>query len=529
LVLIEPVLNLLAIVGHLVFGLAVLSARTSSGVKQPLAALCFTHFGWSFASVMFSTTGDGFWHHLDVAVSVFLPALMFHLLLAFIGRRRELRAPLLFSYAACGVMSSSALLALFDARFAEWTHSLAWSAVFLVLTLPLACVTLGWLIAHGRAATLRLEKQRVVALEVALLLGVAVGFSDVWGDFLPGLPQVSLLGCFLSTAVIAACTLRLRLLDATYTPSAVAKLLATSLCFSGLSVLLLLERGMLTALYFVGITAPLAIVLVSGWEYSQRVSLQAERARYLSFLGRASAQMSHDLRNPLAALKGAVQFLEADLAPSEMSDRQRRYLALLGEQIERIQRAVERYDRVACVEARPRLQALTALIERVASMQVFVSSEVRVQLVTDTRVPEMWLDGELFIPALENVVQNALDASRPGSTVWLRTELLGDRVHVSVQDTGSGMDARQRERAIDEFYTTKARGSGLGLTLAKRVAEAHGGTLRIQSHPDQGTTVTFELPLPFEPSTGPEQQRPEGLAAGPDRDAHPDLVRAGRE
>lgn len=66
----EPVLNLLAIVGHLVFGLAVLSARTHSGVKQPLVALCFTHFGWSFASVAFRTTGNAPWHHLDVSISV---------------------------------------------------------------------------------------------------------------------------------------------------------------------------------------------------------------------------------------------------------------------------------------------------------------------------------------------------------------------------------------------------------------------------------------------------------------------------
>lgn len=522
-------LNLLAIVGHLVFGLAVLSARTSSGVKQPLAALCFTHFGWSFASLTFKTTGKASWHHLDVGISVFLPALMFHLLLAFIGRRRELRVPLLLSYVACGVLSLSALLGLVDARFAEWPHSSTWSAVFLALTLPLAGVTFGLLVAHGRAASLRLEKQRVAALKVALLLGVAVGLSDVWGDFLPGLPQGSLLGCFLSTAVIAACTLRLRLLDATYTPSAVARLVAAASAFCVASLLLLSLRGMPSALSFVGLTAPVAIALVGVWQYSQRASLQAQRARNLRFLGRASAQMSHDLRNPLAALKGAVQFLEADLEQPDTRDRQRRYLRLIGEQIERIQGALERYDRVARIDARPRLQALNALIERVAKMQAFVNGEVRVELVPDARVPELCIDDELLVPALENVVQNALDASNPGDTVWLRTELLGDRVHISVRDTGSGMDARQCERAADEFYTTKARGTGLGLTLAKRVVEAHGGALRIQSRPDQGTTVTFDLPLRFEPSASPEQQRPELLVARTERDAHANLVRVGRE
>lgn len=503
----EPVLNLLAIVGHLVFGLAVLSVRSNSSVKQPLAALCFTHFVWSFASLAYQTTGAEHWHCLDVGVSVFLPALMFHLLLAFIGRRRELRAALLASYLACALISASAFLGLVDERFAAWTRSNAWSAVFLALAVPLAFVTLRLLVAHGRASSLPLEKQRVAALEVALIIGVAVGLSDVWGDFLPGLPQLSLLGCFLSTAVVAACSLRLRLLDATYTPLAVAKLAATALVLGGTSVLLLTLRGALTALYFVGLTAPVAVAAVSIWQYSQRASTHAQRARNLSFLGRASAQMSHDLKNPLAALKGAVQFLEADLERPDSIERHRRYLKLIAEQVERIQRALERYERVARVEARPSRHSLNALVERVANMQAFVSGETRIELALDARLPPMFIDEELLLPALENVIQNALDASVHGGVVSLHTELLGDRVCLSVRDTGCGMDARQCERAADEFYTTKAHGSGLGLPLAKRVVEAHGGTLRIQSRPDQGTTVAFDLPLGFEPE-GERRSRP---------------------
>src|SRR5204862_3718166 len=100
--------------------------------------------------------------------------------------------------------------------------------------------------------------------------------------------------------------------------------------------------------------------------------------------------------------------------------------------------------------------------------------------------------------ALENLIQNAFE-SKPRGAVTLRTSL-GSAKHdrgvlLSVEDTGMGMNARTRDHALDDFYTTKATGSGLGLPFVRRVAEAHGGEATIRSEEGRGATVLLRFPI----------------------------------
>ena len=94
-------------------------------------------------------------------------------------------------------------------------------------------------------------------------------------------------------------------------------------------------------------------------------------------------------------------------------------------------------------------------------------------------------------------MQNAFEAMPDGGTLTVRTEQsdADDTVVVSVTDSGIGMDARQIEHAFDEFYTTKAHGTGLGLPFVRRVAEAHGGRATLTSGIGKGTTIRIELPV----------------------------------
>jgi signal transduction histidine kinase len=97
---------------------------------------------------------------------------------------------------------------------------------------------------------------------------------------------------------------------------------------------------------------------------------------------------------------------------------------------------------------------------------------------------------------LENLVRNAMEAMPDGGTVTVRTARSGaESVLLSVADTGCGMDARTRERAFDDFFTTKALGSGLGLAFVRRVVEAHGGRVSLESEQGRGTLVSVRLPV----------------------------------
>jgi signal transduction histidine kinase len=100
---------------------------------------------------------------------------------------------------------------------------------------------------------------------------------------------------------------------------------------------------------------------------------------------------------------------------------------------------------------------------------------------------------------LENLVRNAVEAMPDGGTVVVRTMRSGsgatDAVAFSVRDTGIGMDARTRERAFDDFFTTKPHGSGLGLAFTHRVVEAHRGQMSLESEQGRGTLVCVRLPV----------------------------------
>jgi len=167
----------------------------------------------------------------------------------------------------------------------------------------------------------------------------------------------------------------------------------------------------------------------------------------------------------------------------------------MADQVQRIQAALDGYQRIARVERQPSRVDLNLAVRRVLALQPFAAGQIRIETTLDPSLPPVLLDAELFAPALENVIQNAIEATPPLGSIVVSTSLFADRVRVTVEDSGAGMDARLVERAADEFFTTKSAGSGLGLPFAKRVVEAHGGQLRIDSRPGAGTKVTFDLPI----------------------------------
>ena len=95
-----------------------------------------------------------------------------------------------------------------------------------------------------------------------------------------------------------------------------------------------------------------------------------------------------------------------------------------------------------------------------------------------------------------NLIINAVEASEPGSSIELRTRRNGsDDVLVDIVDQGSGMDAETQRRLFEPFYTTKEKGTGLGMAIAKQIAELHSGDLMVTSRIGVGTTATLRLPL----------------------------------
>ncbi len=489
---------LIAAIGHLALALVSLARAGKSPLALPLALLAFDLFGWTFAVFCNHRFDSTTWRSLDVVFTSLTPAFVLHLVLVYVGKLRALRLVLRLVYAAFGALAISSSAALVSTSGSAWIESRAWAVVFLAGWIPTIAGEIWLLVRHLRAGDSD-EKARTRLMLAAALVGGAFASTDLWSDLGLPLPSLAPLGTLVSTCLVAVVALRLRLFDRNL--SGVTALYAGAVATAAILVYLTLFqglRGSLPALTF-GVSVVTLILTAIVREATRSFSTSRERVERLAVLGRFSAQMAHDLKNPLAALVGAVQLLDAD-APREGRNN-KEFHALILDQAERIRVIVETYDRLGRVEPVRTIVKVDQLVKRVTSLQEHgAKSDVKISLDLDASVPEYELDPDLVAGALENLVRNAFEAMPDGGSLVVRTrrEISSAgiaSVVVAVSDTGEGMDARHAERAFDDFYTTKTSGSGLGLAFVRRVALAHGGDAALQSKRGAGTTVEMRFPI----------------------------------
>jgi signal transduction histidine kinase len=475
-------------------GLAILAAArgAKSPVALPLAGLCLCLFGWNFMALAHDLSGDPLWRIIDVAISPFTTPLAVHFALVFVGERRRFRRVLWLAYGAFGALSLASLAALVSEAARGFAGSEAWAYVHLALTAPGVGFALYLLLGHLRRSSDD-ERRRTQLVLAALFVGAAFASTELLSDV--GVPVLRLgaLATFVSTALLALVSLRFRLLDDR--PTWVAGLAALSIGMVAVLGYLIVFRflGASEALLVLGtVTVTLALVvairpIVIG------VAVERARRQRLTVVGRMSAQMAHDLKTPLAALKGAAQFLEEERARGRSIDDQTEFLAVLVEEADRASRLVDKYRRLATFELARSEVDVKELVDSVVASTSAVARAASVDVQTEVPVglPPCDLDRDLVTVALENLVSNAIEAMPEGGTVTVAVTPMDRRgeVRVIVRDTGSGMDAREQEQAFEEFHTTKAKGTGLGLPFVKRVVEAHGGRVTLASEPGKGTEV----------------------------------------
>jgi signal transduction histidine kinase len=214
------------------------------------------------------------------------------------------------------------------------------------------------------------------------------------------------------------------------------------------------------------------------------------------------ATVSHDLRNPLNAVKLSTRTLARRLD----DEKAKAPLARIDRAAERMSRLIDDLLDAAKIEVgafrvAPRSEDAFALLESAAELFREVAAEKGIQLVTPRpRSDDLVLcERGLILRVLANLVGNAIKFSSAGSSISLGEEVLADGVMFSVADTGPGIPAEHLSHAFDRYWQQQGadrRGSGLGLYIAKGIVEAHGGRIWIESSPGRGTTVRFTIPTP---------------------------------
>jgi signal transduction histidine kinase len=136
------------------------------------------------------------------------------------------------------------------------------------------------------------------------------------------------------------------------------------------------------------------------------------------------------------------------------------------------------------------LKNLGTLLQEEASSQ-----GIQIRAETNSDLPLIKMDNEKLTQAFLNIMKNGMQAMEQGGVLHVETQSFKDRVEVSFSDSGSGIPPEQMEKIFNYYYTTKEKGVGLGLPIAHRIIEAHGGQLKVESQVGFGTKVTVLLPV----------------------------------
>ena len=218
-------------------------------------------------------------------------------------------------------------------------------------------------------------------------------------------------------------------------------------------------------------------------------------------LAELAGSLAHEIKNPLSVIRMNMDLLAEDLADAE-TPRERRARAkidVVHDQCTRLETLLNDFLKFA----RVRSLDLTSgnLNEQVTSvLRLFDvqarESDIRILPHLETDLPSVLLDRETIRAALLNLVKNALEAMPGGGSLTIITRITRNGVALDLIDTGVGMDEQTALHMFDAFYSTKDGGSGLGLPTARKIIEAHGGRISVQSDIGRGTKFTLEFLTP---------------------------------
>jgi signal transduction histidine kinase len=229
-------------------------------------------------------------------------------------------------------------------------------------------------------------------------------------------------------------------------------------------------------------------------------SARLREAERRAAVGDLARQVTHDIKNGLTPIRNVLRHLSEVLRqdPSRMASVFEARRGTLESSVEYLDTLARNYDRLSPgADRRP--CDVNTVVEQVLRNTEHEGIELRASLADP--LPSVLGDSLTLRRVLENLVGNALDSvtSRGGGEIIVRTESLRadnqlGAVRITVADTGTGMSRSELDRAFDDFYTTKPGGSGLGLSIVRRMILDLNGTLRVETEPGVGTRVMIELP-----------------------------------
>lgn len=212
----------------------------------------------------------------------------------------------------------------------------------------------------------------------------------------------------------------------------------------------------------------------------------------LAAIGQLAAGVAHEVRNPLTVIKGFIQLFQIN------KEDQEKYFNLMLSEIERIEAILQEFLSIAKTdEINTEKKNIYQIFKNVVSLMntKAIMTNIQVELFTDTKDIIIECSENQLKQVFINVLQNSIEAMPDGGRISIHIKEIGkDGIIISVIDKGIGIPEERIKRLGEPFYSTKEKGTGIGLMLSYKIIESHQGNISIMSEVGVGTTVTIYLP-----------------------------------
>lgn len=431
------------------FTLALLAIlRTSrETVYVTFALICFGVAWWNFWDFMVYASGnpiwlppglntDTPWKNIVAIGSTLAAAALFHFTVALVGRPRENIPWITLAYVLAVPIALSPVAALYSEPVNRFWTGKGWNLSFFIFLFPFMLASfllLSRAYARGRHTV---EGQWLKYIMAAVVIQVGTGMTDLFHKIIPALPPLGHLGSVVGPLVFAA----------------------------------------------------------GVYRHRQAFDVLAQAQERLELVSRMAAEVAHEVRSPLTAVKGVASLLEnPGTGPGD--EKISHYREIVTEEIERIERILGNLqDLTKPLNIVKESVDVDELIRRTLGLTSLADLDLEITFKGGEGNKKAQADPSLLRQVFLNIIQNATEACGPGGRLHIRTALDRDSLRIEFTDNGPGLAEEAREKVFEPFFTTKSSGLGLGLLVTSRIVEAHGGKVSIENVQPAGARVTVMIP-----------------------------------
>jgi signal transduction histidine kinase len=217
-------------------------------------------------------------------------------------------------------------------------------------------------------------------------------------------------------------------------------------------------------------------------------------------IGKMASVVSHEIRNPLAVMKNSIYFIKMKLGQTDVDPKIAKHIKIIESEIDQANGIItEILDYARERAPKPERLAMNAFLEELISVYPF-PPHIRIEKSFDPKDPIVNIDTTEMRQAVRNLIGNGIEVQPTSGAIKVTTASDAEWVMVAVTDAGSGIPPDILDKLFTEFFTTKARGTGLGLAVVKKVMDRHHGRVEVQSEVGKGTTFKLFMPLAGSPA-----------------------------